>query len=89
MTMQIVEAFTDYVIVVGGLTLTYQTTKKLDDLAKYIEDRINGGKAFILTIDRDGPKVVINPAPGMAIIVMTKDQFERSRGMQNLVRGAS
>jgi hypothetical protein len=87
--IHVIEAFQDYVIVIGGLTITYQTTKKLEELAKYIEERINGGKAFILTIDRDGPKVVINPAPGMAIIIMTKDQFDRNRGIQNLVRGAS
>lgn len=87
--IQIVEPFNEYVISIGGLTITYQTTKKLDELAKYIQEKITEGKPFIMTIDRDGPKVVLNPAPGMAIIIMTKEQFERSRGMQQIVRGAS
>jgi hypothetical protein len=81
--------FTDYVISIGAMTFPYQTTKTLEELAKYIEDKVNEGKAFILTIDRNGPKFVLNPAPGMAIIIMTKDQFERSRSMQQLVRGTS
>lgn len=81
--------FIDYVISIGPITFPYQTTKKIEDLAKYIEDKINEGKAFILTIDRDGPKMILNPAPGMAIIVMTKDQFERNRNIQRLVGASS
>jgi hypothetical protein len=80
--------FSDYILIIGQLTFPYQTTKTLEELAKHIQDKINEGHAFILTMDRNGPKLVLNPSPGMAVVVMTKEHFERNRGIQRIVGAA-
>jgi len=84
--MQLVAPLMDYMISIGPILFPMNTAKSLEDLALHFQDKINEGKAFIVTLDRNGPKAVLNPAPGMVVIVMTKEQFERNQGIKELVR---
>lgn len=75
----------DYILSIGPMIIPYFTAKNQNELAEYLRDLIDKGCAFVIDIDKNGPKAIINPAPGMVIIVMTKEQFERNRGMQQII----
>jgi len=81
----IVKPMNAYIISLGPMLFPYFSTKNQDELTEEFKNSIGEGKPFIIDIDKNGPKAVINPAPGMVIIIMTKDQFERNRGMQQII----
>jgi hypothetical protein len=73
---------TEYVIVFGQVTFVAKTSKKQAEFAEEFCEKIYAGKPFI--VDMSGALMIINPCPGMTLIVMTKEQFERNRGMAKL-----
>jgi hypothetical protein len=81
--MELVKGMNEYMISIGPMMIPYKHQMNQFDLTVYFMDKINEGKSFIM--DANGALVIINPAPGMVFIVMTRDQFEKNRGMQQLV----
>lgn len=77
----------DYVINIGGLTFPYSTALEHDNLAAYFQQKVELNKPFIINLNDDnGPRCVLNPSPGMAIIIMTKEQFEKNRFLSQMIQ---
>lgn len=83
--MELMKVYNEYIISVGPMVIPYFSIKSQDELTEHLRDLINENHPFVLDIDKKGPKVIINPAPGMVVIVMTKEQFERNRGIQQII----
>jgi hypothetical protein len=75
----------EFILMIGAITFPYYTVLNKDELISEIKHQIDTGLSFDLVMDKDGPIVIINPAPGMNIIIMTKEQFERNRNISKLV----
>jgi hypothetical protein len=81
--MELVKPMLEYMISVGPMMIPYKSQMNQFDLTVFFMDKINEGNAFI--VDANGALVIINPAPGLVMIVMTREQFEKNRGIQNLI----
>jgi hypothetical protein len=82
--VDLVKPFLEYMISIGPMMIPYKTLLNQTELTSFFIDRINENLAF--TIDANGAQVIINPAPGLVMVVMTRDQFEKNRGMQQLIK---
>lgn len=80
----------EYVVMVGQITFPYYSPKSLKELSQYFMEKINEDKAFVVDMgiptNMNGlPQLILKPAPGMVIIVQTKQDYERSAGIKKLV----
>ena len=76
-----------YVIGIGAMVFPYFTDDSIDKLVDKFHELISANKPFTIKMDKDGPRLILNPSPGMAIVIMTKDQFERNRNIASLIPG--
>lgn len=73
---------TEFVVVFGNVTFIMKSNKTQVEVAAELCQKIALGQPF--TVDMNGALMIINPCPGMNMIIMTKEQFERNRNVARL-----
>lgn len=72
----------DFIVIMGTITFNYKTTKTQNELVDDFIFKIAEGVPF--AVDMGGPVMIVNPSPGMTLIIMTTEQFQRNQSMARL-----